>query len=153
MDYSEITPSFGVELNQGIQLVDLSEDDVSALIQLAAERGVVVAREQRMDVDAQAEFGKRLGTVMDAPYKKPDFPEGVDGAAFTGLAEGCYEDRAKVSSDFADSMFHSPPSPELKDWLQNMSMESSPQAMADSIEAVGEMKDGTFVATSVETIE
>lgn len=77
MDYSEITPSFGVELNRGIQLVDLSEDDVSALIQLAAERGVVVAREQRMDVDAQAEFGKRLGTVMDAPYKKPDFPEGL----------------------------------------------------------------------------
>ncbi|MFB9807826.1 alpha/beta fold hydrolase [Haladaptatus pallidirubidus] len=55
------------------------------------------------------------------------------------LAQGCYEDRAKVSSDFGDSMFHSAPSPELKDWLQNMSMESSPQAMADSIEAVGEI--------------
>ncbi|KYH24124.1 proline iminopeptidase [Halalkalicoccus paucihalophilus] len=80
-----------------------------------------------------------IGAASPVLAKKSDFPEGVDEDAFMDLAKGCYEDRAKVSSDFASSMFHSEPSPELKGWLQNMSMESSPQAMADSIEAVGEM--------------
>ncbi|MGQ3719834.1 alpha/beta fold hydrolase [Natrialba aegyptia] len=80
-----------------------------------------------------------LGAASPLLAEKPDFPEGIDKAAFTDLAEGCYRDRPTVSSDFTDSMFHSAPSPALKEWFQSMSMESSPQAMADSIEAVGDM--------------
>lgn len=80
-----------------------------------------------------------VGAASPVLAQKPDFPEGIDETVFTELAEGCYRDRAKVSSEFTDSMFHSEPSPELKDWLQSMSMKSSPQAMADSIESVGDM--------------
>ena len=77
MECTNITPSFGVELNRDSQLVEFSQDEVVALKQLAAERGIVVARDQNMDVNTQAEFGKRLGTIMDAPVKRPDIPEGL----------------------------------------------------------------------------
>lgn len=75
MDFTRITPSFGVELSSDTQLIHLSDDDVVALKQLAAEHGVVVARNQIMDVHSQAEFGRRLGTLMKAPATKPDLPD------------------------------------------------------------------------------
>jgi taurine dioxygenase len=75
MKFSRITPLFGAELANGTQLVDFSDDDVAALKQLAAERGVVVARDQTMDMNTQAEFGHRLGTLMNSPVNKPDIPE------------------------------------------------------------------------------
>ncbi|WP_266082709.1 alpha/beta fold hydrolase [Haladaptatus caseinilyticus] len=118
-------------------LDELDVEDVT-LTGFSMGGGVVTRYMSRHNEDHVAKLAL-LGAASPVLAKKPDFPEGVDGAAFTGLAEGCYEDRAEVSSDFGDSMFHSAPSPGLKDWLQNMSMESSPQAMADSIEAVGEM--------------
>ena len=77
MEFTNITPSFGAELTKGIQLSEFSEDDITSLKQLAAERGIVVVRDQKMDVFAQAEFGRRLGKIMDSPVKKPDMPEGV----------------------------------------------------------------------------
>lgn len=118
-------------------LDDLDIDDVT--LAGFSMGGGVVTRYMSRHNEEHVEKLALLGAASPVLAKKPDFPEGVDEAAFTDLAEGCYEDRAKTSSDFADSMFHSAPSPELKDWLQTMSMESSPQAMADSIEAVGEM--------------
>ncbi len=75
MDYTPITPNFGAELIEGTQLVDFNDDDVVALKQLAAERGVVVARTQNMDVHSQAEFGRRLGPLMKSPVNEPDPPE------------------------------------------------------------------------------
>ncbi|MEE2783883.1 MAG: TauD/TfdA family dioxygenase [Pseudomonadota bacterium] len=77
MKYADITPTFGAELEQGTQLAEISDDDVIALKQLAAERGVVVARNQIMDVHSQARFGRRLGPIMDSPKKIPDVPEGL----------------------------------------------------------------------------
>jgi len=75
MEYSSINPSFGVELANGTQLVNFNDDDVTALKQLAAERGIVVARNQDMDMQAQAEFGHRLGTPMTTPVNNPGIPE------------------------------------------------------------------------------
>ncbi|NKC01579.1 MAG: taurine dioxygenase [Pseudomonadales bacterium] len=77
MKYSDITPTFGAELAAGTQLTELSDDNVIALKQLAAERGIVVARDQNMDVHDQAAFGHRLGPIMDAPQKIPDVPDGL----------------------------------------------------------------------------
>lgn len=118
-------------------LDELDVDDVT-LAGFSMGGGIVTRYMSRHNEEHVAKLAL-LGAASPILAKKPDFSEGVDGAAFIDLAEGCYVDRAKVSSDFADSIFHSAPTPELKGWLQNMSMESSPQAMADSIEAVGEM--------------
>ena len=75
MKYTNITPSFGVELATGTQLAEFTDDEVTALKQLAAERGIVVVREQKMDMKGQAEFGHRLGALMNAPVNKTDTPE------------------------------------------------------------------------------
>jgi taurine dioxygenase len=75
MNFNSITPSFGVEIAGDPQLADFSDKEVAELKQLAAERGVVVVRNQFMDVHAQVEFGRRLGTLMNTPINKPDIPE------------------------------------------------------------------------------
>ncbi|HIG40364.1 MAG: TauD/TfdA family dioxygenase [bacterium] len=75
MEYSNITPTFGVELGEGTQLAQFSDAEVTELKQLAAEHGIVVARNQKMDMQAQAEFGHRLGTLMNSPVNKADIPE------------------------------------------------------------------------------
>ena len=75
MKYTNITPSFGVELAAGTQLAEFTDDEVTALKQLAAERGIVVIREQKMDMKGQAEFGHRLGALMNTPVNKTDTPE------------------------------------------------------------------------------
>ena len=75
MKFTNITPAFGVELSNDCQLLEFSDDDVVALKQLAAEHGIVVARNQIMDMKTQAEFGHRLGSVMKTPVNKPDIPE------------------------------------------------------------------------------
>ncbi|MEM7220998.1 MAG: TauD/TfdA family dioxygenase [Pseudomonadota bacterium] len=77
MQYSCITPRFGAELTGDSRLVDFSAADIDALKQLAAERGVVVAREQRMDAHAQVAFASRLGTLMASPHTRPEVPDGL----------------------------------------------------------------------------
>lgn len=75
MNFTNITPTFGAELADGSQLTQFSDGQVAELKQLAAERGVVVVRDQAMDVHAQVEFGHRLGSLMDSPVNKPDIPK------------------------------------------------------------------------------
>ena len=75
LSYSPIQPQFGVELDPYIQLMDLDDDQIESLHQLAAERGVVVAREQSMDADDQAAFARRLGETFTNPVHKPGVPE------------------------------------------------------------------------------
>ena len=75
MKYTNITPSLGVELATGTQMADFTNDEVTALKQLAAEHRTVVVREQNMDMQGQAEFGHRLGPLMSCPSNKPDLPE------------------------------------------------------------------------------
>ena len=59
----------------GVQLTEFSDEDVGALKQLAAERGVVVVRDQDMDMQAQADFGYRLGELMPGPANEPGVPQ------------------------------------------------------------------------------
>lgn len=75
MNHTDITPSFGAELCAGAQLAQFTDDEVTALKQLAAERGIVVAREQKMDMQTQAAFGHRLGSLMTSPVNKPGIPD------------------------------------------------------------------------------
>jgi len=75
MKYTHITPSFGVELAAGTQLAALTDREVTALKQLAAEHGIVVVRDQKMDKQGQAKFGHRLGSLMNSPVNRPDTPE------------------------------------------------------------------------------
>jgi taurine dioxygenase len=75
MEHTNLTPKFGAELALGTQLVDFNDDDISALKNLAAERGVIVARNQNMCVQSQVDFGHRLGTLMKSPANKPGVPE------------------------------------------------------------------------------
>lgn len=73
LDYSPITPAFGAELAP-IQLVDLSDAEIESLQQLGAERGVLVARDQQMTKQQQADFVQRLGEATTYPNKNPEIP-------------------------------------------------------------------------------
>lgn len=71
--YDPITPKLGAELTDTV-LLDLSDDGVRALQQIAAERGVVVVRNQVMSVEDQAAFAHRLGPITTYPTAKPGMP-------------------------------------------------------------------------------
>ena len=73
LPHTPISPRFGAELD-GVTLTELCADGVEALQQLAAERGVVVAREQVMTVDEQAEFAHRLGPLTTYPARHEGVP-------------------------------------------------------------------------------
>ena len=73
LSYHPISPKFGVELTD-IVLLDLHDDEVELLQQLAAERGVVVVRDQTMTVHQQAEFAHRLGPLTTYPVRNEDVP-------------------------------------------------------------------------------
>ena len=75
LSHSPITPKFGVELESGTQLMDLTDPQIQSLNQLAAERGVVVARNQTMNVEDQASFAHRLGTPLTTPMNKHGIPK------------------------------------------------------------------------------
>lgn len=73
--FAAISPRFGAEV-AGIQLAGLDDAGVVALAQLAAERGVVVARGQQMTVEEQIALGRRLGPVQVHPaFADRDHPE------------------------------------------------------------------------------
>lgn len=73
LTYTPITPRLGVELHD-VQLMEMSDGEVEALQQLAAERGVVVARDQVMTMQQQAEFAHGLGPLTSYPTRKPGEP-------------------------------------------------------------------------------
>jgi taurine dioxygenase len=73
LDCRPITPGFGAELDD-VTLLDMSDGDVEALQQLAAERGVVVARDQVMSAQEQADFAARLGPLTTYPVRDPAVP-------------------------------------------------------------------------------
>ena len=74
LSYAPITPDFGAELSSDIRLVDATDTQVLALHQLAAERGVVVARDQEMSLDEHIAFAQRLGPLYQNPANR-DLPE------------------------------------------------------------------------------
>ncbi len=69
-----VSPRFGSELQQ-VDLLEMSDAEVAALQQLAAERGVVVVRDQIMTVLQQAAFAHRLGPLTVYPKKVEGVPE------------------------------------------------------------------------------
>lgn len=73
LEYRPLSPKFGAELVDR-KLLDLNEDEVTALQQLAAERGVVVAREQVMTVHEQVDFARQLGPLTEYPVRNPEIP-------------------------------------------------------------------------------
>ena len=68
-----ISPRFGSELDD-VTLLDMSDDEVDLLKQLAAERGVIVVRDQTMTPVQQATFARRLGELTSYPVKAEDSP-------------------------------------------------------------------------------
>ena len=75
LHYSPITPRFGAELDADKSLVAMNDDEVGALVQLAANRGVVVVRDQGMTPQQQADFAHRLGRPLTTPMNKGELPE------------------------------------------------------------------------------
>jgi len=73
LGYRALSPSFGAEL-QGVTLTEMTEPEVASLQQLAAERGVLVAREQVMTMHEQVDFARRLGPLTVYPQRNPDVP-------------------------------------------------------------------------------
>ena len=67
--HNAISPRFGSEV-QGINLLDMTDDEVAALKQLGAERGVLVIRDQVMTMAQQAAFAHRLGELTTYPVKQ-----------------------------------------------------------------------------------
>lgn len=73
LDYTPISPRFGAELTAAT-LLDMTDEEVEALQQLAAERGVVVARGQTMTMQQQADFAGRLGPLTSYPVRDESVP-------------------------------------------------------------------------------
>ena len=75
IDRLDLTKHVGTELS-GFRLLDLSDDAITELLQILAERGVVVVRNQPMTLREQADFGARLGELHIHPaYAQSEFPE------------------------------------------------------------------------------
>ncbi len=70
-DHRPISPNFGSELG-GVTLLDMADDELEALKQLGAERGVLVVRDQKMTTVQQAELAHRLGEPTMYPVKSED---------------------------------------------------------------------------------
>ena len=72
--HQNITPGLGAELAPEIQLTSLSDGQISALQQLASQRGIVVARGQVMSLEEQAAFAHRLGEPLTRPSNPSEIP-------------------------------------------------------------------------------
>ena len=75
LNFNSITPKLGVELLIDKPLVEFSETQVNDLVQLAAERGVVIVRDQKMTPQQQADFAYKLGRPLTSPINKGKLPE------------------------------------------------------------------------------
>ena len=73
LDIENITPKFGVEYEGEKQLLEFSANELEQLQKIVAEKCIVVARDQKMNLDQQADFAHRLGE----PYTRPNNPQGV----------------------------------------------------------------------------
>lgn len=71
---TKITPNLGSELSPNYQLIDFDDSQVASLKVLAAQRGVVVARDQIMNVEQQAAFAHRLGEPLTTPVNDASVP-------------------------------------------------------------------------------
>jgi taurine dioxygenase len=73
----DLTRHVGTEL-AGFSLLDLSDAGVEEILQLVAERGVVVVRDQPMTIPEQISFGRRMGELHVHPaYAQSQYPEAL----------------------------------------------------------------------------
>ena len=72
--YTPINTPFGAELEKGVRLLDFDDAQLEALQQLAAERGVVVVRDQAMTMDEQVAFAGRIGPLFTTPVNRGKVP-------------------------------------------------------------------------------
>ncbi len=123
LNAKNITPKFGTELEPGIQLIELSDAALIELQQLAAERGIVVVRDQNMTQEQQANFAHRLGE----PLLKPNAPEGMRQELIPIKADG-------NSKYAAGELWHSDVSNEPEPpGLSMLRIEVTPSAGGDTL--------------------
>lgn len=77
-----------------------------------------------------------LGAATPCLTKKPDFPQGLDAAAYDSFIDACYSARAKLNAEFGKATFHNPLSPELGTWFTTLEMQASPHATAMGVIAL-----------------
>lgn len=70
-----ITPLFGSEIDSGFQLAYCSDADISNLLTLSADRGVLVFRDQDLTPSDQAALAHRLGEPLTFPLNPREIPE------------------------------------------------------------------------------
>ncbi len=80
-----------------VQLTDLDDEGVAEIRQLAAERGVLVFRDQHMTLDRQIEIGRRLGELHIHPaFADENHPEALrihaDETTRVAAGEGWHTD-------------------------------------------------------------
>ena len=75
LPFTPVSPKFGAELAPDIRLLDLDDNGIEAFQQLAAERGVLVVRDQVMTPDEQVGFARRLGELFETPMNRGRFPD------------------------------------------------------------------------------
>lgn len=73
MDTFDLNRHIGTEV-WGVQLAELDAEGVEAVKQLVAQRGVLVFRDQQMDLAAQVEMGRHFGELHVHPAARA--PEG-----------------------------------------------------------------------------
>ncbi len=74
LTYRPINTPFGAELEPGMTLLDFDDSEIEALQQLAAERGVVVVRDQVMTMEEQVAFAARIGPLFATPVNRGRVP-------------------------------------------------------------------------------
>lgn len=77
LEFAPITPSFGAELARGTTLLSMDDQELDALQQLGAERGVLVVRDQVMTMEDQVAFARRIGELFTTPASRPGIPDEI----------------------------------------------------------------------------
>ncbi|KAK9685521.1 hypothetical protein K7432_015465 [Basidiobolus ranarum] len=106
---TDLTPSIGTEI-EGLQLAQLTDDQLEDLLALAAERGVVFFREQNFSQEDEVAFGRRLGELHIHPFiPTPDsYPEIVIPSG-AGKTSAYVEDLYRKGSWHTDISFEERP--------------------------------------------
>ena len=108
LNVNEITPHLGVELEHGKQIIEFSEAEIDELKALAANKGIVVARNQNMTNQDQATFAHRLGEPFTSPIDRDDIPEELivieaDEKASQAASQGWHSDVSRAFQTLFES--------------------------------------------------
>jgi pimeloyl-ACP methyl ester carboxylesterase len=113
-------------------LEELDVEDVT-LAGFSMGGGIATRYMSRHD-EAHVDGLALLAAASPCLTEKPDFPEGLDEGEIDPLIEGARTDRAAMTAQFVDTLFHTDRSDEMLDWLWGIGMDASGQATAASAE-------------------